>query len=197
MMVMNLVERVKRVILTPKAEWSVIETEPTSVMDLYRNYIMIVAAIPPIANFLGTWLFGASRGALGTVEAPFFGGLVHAVVQYGLSLPLVYVVALAMSNIAPMFEGEKNDLNGLKLAAYSLTPAWVAEVFGLVPGLRWLDFLGLYGLYVFYLGVSKMTKCREEYADVFTGAALFVAIVAASLHAALVYLIAPWPSFSA
>lgn len=194
---MNLVERAKGVILNPKGEWSAIEAEPTSALDLYRNYIMILAAIPAIANFLGNWLFGFSRGQLGTVHTSFLGGLGRAVLQYSLTLPLIYLVALAISHLAPSFEGRKNDLNALKLVAYSYMPAWLAGAFGLIPGLRWLDVLGLYGLYVFYLGVPRMMKCREDYADVFTAAALALGIVAAALHAGIVHLIAPWSSISA
>ncbi len=191
---MDLVERVKRIILTPKNEWTTIEATPTSVQDLYRNYIMILAAIPAIANFLGNWLFGYSRGSDGIVHATFFGGLFRAILQYGLSLPLVYLVAMAISRLAPSFEGESDDLRALKLVAYSYTPVWLAEIFGLVPGLRWLDVLGLYGIYIFYVGVARMTRSREDYADVYTTAALAVSLAAAFIHGAIVHLLAPTAS---
>lgn len=193
----DIIARAKRIILTPKQEWAAIEAEPISAIDLYRNYIVVLAAIPPIANFLGNWLFGYSRGSDGIVHATFFGGLFRALLQYGLTLPLIYLVAMAISRLAPSFEGKSDDLRALKLIAFSYTPVWLAEIFGLIPGLRWLDFLGLYGVYLFYVGVARMTRSREEYSDVFTAAALVIALIAAFLHGAIVHLIVPSSSIAA
>lgn len=192
-----IVERTKRIVLTPNKEWAIIEAEPISVKDLYRNYIMILAAIPAVANFLGNWLFGYARGSDGTVHTTFFGGLFRALLQYGLGLPVIYLVAMAISRLAPSFEGKRDDLRALKLVAFSYTPVWLAAIFGLVPGLRWLDVLGLYSVYLFYVGVSRMTRSREEYSDVFTATALVVGLAAAFLHAAIVHLIVPTASISA
>lgn len=187
----ELVERVKRILLTPKSEWAAIEAEPMSVQEIYRNYIVILAAIPAVANFLGNWLFGFSRGSDGIVHATFFGGLFRAILQYGLSLPLIYLVAMAISRLAPSFEGKSDDLRALKLIAFSFTPVWLAEIFGLVPGLRWMDVLGLYGIYLFYVGVARMTQSREDYADVYTAAGLAISLAAAFLHGAIVHVLAP------
>jgi hypothetical protein len=191
---MNLITRVKGLILTPEKEWSVIESEPMSIRSLYLHYIVFLAAIPPFAGFLGVWLFGFSRGPLGEAHVTFTGGLLRAVAQYGLSLPMIFVVAFVISMVAPSFDGQTNDSRALALAAYSFTPAWLAEVFGLAPGFRWLDVLGLYGVYVFYLGAPRMLKCPKANADVLTLVALFVTIAAGALHAFLVRQIAPLPA---
>jgi hypothetical protein len=44
----------------------------------------------------------------------------------------------------------------MKLAVYSMTPAWLAGVFALIPGLGFLRILGLYSLYVFWLGLPVL-----------------------------------------
>jgi hypothetical protein len=188
---MDLKDRVKRIILTPKSEWDAISAAPIGVSDLYRNYIVILAAIPAIANFLGNWLFGYARAGEGVVHVTFFGGLWRALAQYAVGLPLIYLVALGISRLAPHFEGESDDLRAFNLVAFSYTPVWLAEAFGLVPGLRWLDVLGLYGVYIFYIGVSRMMRSRPDYSDVYTAAGLGIGVVAAFLHAAIVHLVAP------
>jgi hypothetical protein len=188
---MNLVRRVKGLIFAPDAEWAVIETENAGVGELYRHYIIFLAAIPPFASFLGVWLFGYSRGSLGEAHVTFFGGLVRAIAQYCVSLPMIFVVAFVLSSAAPTFDGRTNDARALALAAYSYTPAWLAEIFGLVPGFRWLDILGFYGLYLFYLGAPRMLRCPKGNADVLTLVALVVSIAAGVLHAYIVRLIAP------
>lgn len=188
----RLLDRVKRITLSPKTEWDIIEQESTSVFDLYRHHIMILAAVPAIANFLGNWLFGFSR-ASGWVHMSFTGSFTRALVQYALTLPMIYLVALVVSKAASSFEGKQNDLNALKLVAYSYTPAWLAGVFGLIPGLRWLDFLGLYSVYLFYVGVARLMKCREDYVDVYTLTAAVAGLVAAGAHGLIVHFIAPAP----
>ena len=82
---MNLMRRVKGLILTPDAEWAVIETEEMSIGELYRRYIIYLAAIPPLASFLGVWLFGYSRGALGEAHVTFGAGTIsgdHAILRH-------------------------------------------------------------------------------------------------------------------
>ena len=54
--------------------------------------------------------------------------VVQAVVQYGLSLAMVYVLALVIEALAPNFGGERDKTKAFKVAAYSYTPGWVAGV---------------------------------------------------------------------
>ena len=46
---MALVDRVKNILLTPRTEWSAIAGETATVQGLYTGYIMILAAIGPVA----------------------------------------------------------------------------------------------------------------------------------------------------
>ncbi len=182
----DLISRVKGLILTPQKEWETIETERTSVIDLYRRYIVILAAIPPFASFLGAWLFG-SRG----LHPTFTAGLFRAAVQYLLSLPALFAVAFVISMAAPFFDGKSDDRRALTLAAYSYTPAWLAAAFGLIPGLRFLDVLGFYGIYVFSLGLNRMMRVPKDNLDVFTLVSLFLTVAMGALHAWIVSAIAP------
>jgi len=45
---MNLVDRIKNILLQPKSEWAAIEREPGDAGYLFSNYVAIVAAIPPV-----------------------------------------------------------------------------------------------------------------------------------------------------
>jgi hypothetical protein len=74
---------------------------------------------------------------------------------------MVYVMALIIDALAPTFQGQKNHPNALKLAVYSMTPAWLAGVFSLIPGLRPLSILGLYGLYLLRVGLPPLMKVPQ------------------------------------
>src|SRR5438094_6626062 len=112
---MALVDRVKRILLTPKQEWPVIETEPATPGSLYTGYAIPLAAIPALAGFIGLSLVGISMLG-GRIQAPIGTGLTWAAVQYCGSLIGVYVLALIINGLAPSFGGTKNQTQALKVA---------------------------------------------------------------------------------
>lgn len=174
---MNIIARVKEILLTPKAAWPVIETEATSTAALYTQYIMILAAIQAVAGFIGMSLFGVSAMGV-TVRIPLVTGLVQMVLGYGLALVMVYVMALIADALAPKFGGQKNTMNALKLIAYSGTAAMVGGVFAIIPALGILTLIaGLYSLYLLYLGVPTLMKVPQEKALPYTVVLVVCAIV--------------------
>jgi len=54
----TLIERVKNIIMDPQSEWIKIEAEQTTIITLFKEYILILAAIPAVCGFIGTVLFG-------------------------------------------------------------------------------------------------------------------------------------------
>lgn len=174
---MNITERIKGILLRPKEEWPVIAGETTSVAELYQNYIFILAAIGPVASFIGMSLFGVGLPGGGTFRVPIARGIASAVVQYGLTLAGVYVLAYIIDALAPNFSGEKNFGQAFKLAAYSYVPGWLAGIFMLIPALGFLAILGLYGLYLLYLGLPVLMKSPQEKSTGYTIAVVVTAIV--------------------
>jgi len=151
---MALVDRVKNILLTPKTEWPVIAGEAATTQSIYVGYVMILAAIGPIAMAL-------RGGVVGTTAA---------LLAYAISLGITYLLALIVDALAPTFGGEKNFLQSLKLVAYSYTAAWLAGIFQLLPFLGGVIGLlaAIYAFYTFYLGVPVMKKCPGEKAVAYT-----------------------------
>ena len=56
----KLIARTQAILVTPKTEWPVIASEPETVANLYKNYAMVLAAIPAIAGFIKGSLIGFS-----------------------------------------------------------------------------------------------------------------------------------------
>jgi hypothetical protein len=173
---MALMDRVKNILLHPLEEWQVIDAEPTTPAELYKEYILPLAAIGPVATTIGSLAFGYHafgmnyRPAIGTV-------LSAAIVTYLLTLGGVYVLALIIDALAPNFGGTANQVQALKVAAYSSTASWVAGIFGLIPALGWLGILGLYSLYLLYLGLPVLMKAPADKAAGYTGVVIIAAIV--------------------
>ena len=173
---MALIERVKRILLTPKEEWQVIDTEPATPASLYTGYILPLAAIGPIAQVIGYSVFGVSF--LGTTyRTPIGSAITGAIVSYVLMLIGVYVLALVIDGLAPTFNGSRNQIQALKVATYSSTASWLAGIFTAVPGLRVLGILGLYSLYLLYLGLPVLMKSPADKALGYTVVVIIAAIV--------------------
>jgi hypothetical protein len=173
---MNLVERVKRILLSPRTEWEVIDTEPTTTSDLYTKYVAPLAAIGPIAQLIGYSVFGMTVFGT-TYRVPIGSGITTAIITYVLTLASTYILALIIDALAPTFNGQRSQIQALKVAAYSSTAAWVAGIFALIPGLRILGILGLYSVYLLYLGLPVLMKSPRDRALAYTAVVLIAAIV--------------------
>jgi Yip1-like protein len=174
---MDVVARAKNILVTPKTEWQVIQAEPTSVEDIYRDYLVYIAAVPAIAGFIGSSLVGQTLPIIGVIRIPVIAGLFSAVLSFVLALAGVYLLALIIDRLAPTFEGVPSFLNAFKLSAYSATPAWLAGIFAIIPSLGALAIVGLYSLYLLYVGLPILMRTRPEKSLGYVIAVMVAAIV--------------------
>ena len=174
---MNLVERVRQLLLSPRTEWEVIDAESTTPAALYTGYVMPLAAIGPIAQVIGYTVFGITVPFLGTFRVPIGSAVTTAIVTYILTLIGTYLLGLIIDGLGPTFGAQRNQIQALKVAAYSSTAAWLAAVFALVPGLRPLQILGLYSAYLLYLGLPTLMKAPRDKAMGYTVVVILGSIV--------------------
>lgn len=159
----GLIERVKRILVSPKTEWPVIAAEPRTARDIYFGYVAPLAAIGVIASFIGTTMFGVSVPLLGTIRTPIVPALVGAILHYLLTFLGVFVVAMIVDALAPTFGGQKDPVRALKVTAYSFTASWVAAIVTIIPLLGIIAVIaGLYGLYLLYLGLPVLMRNPED-----------------------------------
>ena len=163
----KLIARIKNIVLTPKTEWPVIAAEPGTVPELYKNYIIYVAALTPVATFIGLVLFGIQIPFLGTVHVGFFSALTQMILGYAVSLGMTFVMALIINALAPSFGATANQVQALKAAAYSYTAVWVVGVLNILPGLGFLVGLlviaaAIYSIYLMYLGLQHTMMSPQD-----------------------------------
>ncbi len=169
--------RIRGILLGPRKEWPVIEGEQTTTSALYVGWIVPLAAIGPIASFVGMSIFGISLPFAGHYRIPIASGVAGAFAHYIGALVGVYVLAVIIDVLAPKFGGQSNRLQALKVAAYSSTAAWIAAIFGLIPAIAILGIVGLYSLYLLYLGLPVLMKSPAERSTGYTVVVVLVAIV--------------------
>jgi hypothetical protein len=149
---MNIVERAKNILLTPKTEWETIEKEDGDPQSLLVKYVIPMILIGTVASFFGHYHIWESVKY----------GLAAAVSTLATGIISYYVSIYVIDALAPSFESEKNINQSAKLVAFSSTAAWLAGIFNIVPRLAFLGIVGLYSIYLFYLGLGPLKKTHED-----------------------------------
>ncbi len=166
----------------PKKEWEQIKAEETTVPNILIGYVAPLAAIPPVCDLIGQTAFNAA------LQVDFGQAVIRTVVTWLVSIGLVFFLGVLINVVADNFEADKDDLAAQKIAAYSLTPAFLSGVFSLWPPLWWLSLFALAAMvYLMFRGLPILMRAPEEtalgYAATVTIAAMVGGIVLFSLAA--------------
>jgi len=159
---MNPARRAKAMMLDPLAEWARVERETGDPAFVLSRYVAVLALIPAVFGFIGTSLIGVIVPGAGAVRTALFDGLFGAIFGYVMACATVLVLGLIVDLAAPLFGGRRDFDSAFKLAVYSFTPVWLAGVFLVLPGLRFLMLSGFYGAYVLWLGLPRLIKVPEQ-----------------------------------
>ena len=183
---MDLQQRVVNILTKPKEEWGVIASEPTDLPTLYREYIILLAAIPAICRFVGLTLIGVPTFLAGYLRIGFLTGLVHLIVGYVLSLISIFIAAFIVEKLAPIFQSKGDLVQSLKMVAYASTPVWLAGVLSLYPPLSALRLIaGIYAIYLYYLGLPGVMQTPPDKVIPYMIASALVIIVVSVVTASI------------
>ena len=186
---MELFNRIKSILFNPNEEWIIIEAENkhhTKVLP----YLLILALIPAAAIFFDYWwqwysdierLIGLMRKA--SIEHQHLreslGGHISVIkdsypfsVQLGIVkivkiLVLIvggaYIAATVINLFSEQFGLQKDFNRSFSLVAYSFTPLCIAGVlYAYAPLSHLVPYIGLYGLYLLYIGVKSLLNPPAE-----------------------------------
>lgn len=90
---MAVIDRIRGIVTEPAHEWSSIAAEPATAMSVYTGWILMLAAIGPVAMLFGYSELGVSWALRVAVSA------------YVTALVVPAVLALIVDVIAPSFGG--------------------------------------------------------------------------------------------
>jgi hypothetical protein len=160
----GIINRIKNILLTPKSEWPIIAAEPSSIGQLYIGYVVPLTAWATLMSLLRLTLIGTRLPFGSLVRTPLAAGLGLAAWTFVGSFIGLFLVGLIVNLLAPTFGGTRYQTGALKVAAYSLTPAYMGSVLALSPVLpSLLQFIVLcYGLYVLYLGLPVVMRAPPD-----------------------------------
>jgi hypothetical protein len=159
---MNVARRARAILADPVREWAAIESEPGDPAYVLSRYVTVLALVPAVFSFIGACIVGVILPNAGIVRAPLFNGLFGAILGYVLSCAIVLILGILINLVAPLFGGRRDFDSAFKLAVYSFTPAWLAGIFLVLPGLQFLTLTGLYGAYILWLGLPRLIRSPER-----------------------------------
>ncbi|MCR6721155.1 MAG: YIP1 family protein [Chitinophagaceae bacterium] len=158
---MNLIDRARNILLTPKPEWEKINQEKADIPSIIFSYILPLAALAAIAAFIGYSFIGETRGIF-KVKSTNLG--IYFALRFLLgAVASVFLSAFIIDTLAPTFNAEKNLDKTFQLVAYSYTASLVGGLFAILPAIAIVGLIaGIYGFYLLYLGLPVMKKAPED-----------------------------------
>ncbi|MDR2809423.1 MAG: YIP1 family protein [Tannerellaceae bacterium] len=181
---MEILERTKALLLKPKEEWEVIEAENASHEKVFFGHLLILALIPAAALFFHYWWEWHSKLqeaiqifttiaaedeamqenledviAITKVLLPLnaISGIIDAAIEFVIIVAGAYVSAVILNALSDNFGVQKDFNRAFTLVAYSYTPLCVAGLLNIYPPLiPIVPYIGLYGIYLFYIGVKPI-----------------------------------------
>jgi hypothetical protein len=146
----GLIDRVKNILLTPKAEWARIGPEPADVGKLYVGYALPLLALAAICSFIGMAFIGLPFVG----HLPLMWALTDAISKIVMGFITLFITAFIANALAPTF-GSKQDMGQAhKLVVYGSTAGMLAGVLAIFPPLAVLAIVGgIYSIVLIYFGL--------------------------------------------
>ena len=154
---MNLVERARNILFTPKTEWNVVAGESATIGSLLTSYVIPLSLIPLLTSLINMaiWL-----GPLMGIR--YF--IMVAIRSFATSILTYVITTYVVDVLAVNFRSERNINRSAQLVAYASTGYWVASILGVIPFLGWLAVIAgiSYSVFLMYLGVGPLKKTPED-----------------------------------
>src|SRR6185312_12009224 len=149
----GLIDRVKNILLTPKAEWARIGPEPADVGRLYIGYALPLIALSAICGFIGSALIGLPL--IGRL--PMVWALSQAIFNVAVQLICLFVMAFIANALAPSFGSKQDQGQAHKLVVYGSTAGMLAGVLAIFPPLAILGLVAaIYSIVLLYQGLPAV-----------------------------------------
>ncbi len=147
-----LYHRTKYFIINPGKAWEVVHREERPMKFVRGSFFLPLIILVTISAFLGSMFF------INTTLKPMYSVL--AAVNTFLFLYLgVYGSAFVVREIMRAMDLGHDFLVAFKLVAYSMAPIFLSlTVSRLFESLLFINVLGLYGLYIFWIGMEVMVN---------------------------------------
>lgn len=164
-----IVARIKNILMEPDQEWDVIKREELTVAQVYTRYLLIAAAVPALAHFVGQIISVYSTLPIAQMPIGVSKAVGRVALYYALWLGSVHTTAFLINQLAYTFRSMPKLTDAVKLAGFAWVAVWAAGILLVVPMLRQLLVLALfYAIYILHLGLPKLMATPHDKVIPFT-----------------------------
>ena len=183
----TLLNRIYNILIHPKDEWLAIKDEPATHREIFK-YAASLAAIPPLAAMAGSILF--NRNIRESALAFSISSLMMTnMIWYGMYILNVVITGMIIAAILSTADSRWSGLRGFTIAAYSFTPLSLAGFSAVMPYLGWTLYPAiLYGIYLIYLGITRLAEIPKKKAAWFALSSFSAAAIILGIMNLLEYL---------
>ena len=164
----------------PQREWKAIRKERCTISHCYYSHVLILAAIPAVAGFIGTTYVGWSV-AREAHKLTFQSALQISLLFYLTMLVAVFTVGKLIQWMGQTYGACQSLAQSISLAGYTATPLFLFGIMLVYPLLWLILLLGLpvlaYSVYLLYTGVPVMMGISRERGFLFASAVMAVGLV--------------------
>ena len=172
---MRFLTRCRKILFSPVAEWGRIGQESVTARSLLTGFVIPMSLVPAVASYIGYGFVGVS-GLRFRVRGLYWGSAM-AIDSFVTSLAVYWLGTYIVDGVGIGLGSKRNVGRSAQLVAYSYTPAWIAGIFYLWPSLHRLIALGLYGIYLFYVGIPVLKPGPGEHRVTYTFISAILIIV--------------------
>ncbi|MBI3545268.1 MAG: YIP1 family protein [Gammaproteobacteria bacterium] len=166
----------------PESEWKTIRKENCTIGRCYCSHVLLLAAIPPLAGYIGTTQVGWQIARREIHKLTPDSALLIALLSYLTILVAIFSIGKLIQWMGQTYGAKQSLPQCIALAAYTATPLLLTGIMLVYPVL-WLNLLiGLpalaYSVYLLYTGVPIVMGIKKERGFLFSSAVLAVGLVA-------------------
>ena len=151
-----LYHRTKYFIINPGKAWDVVHRENRPMQFVRGSFFLPLIILVTVSAFLGSGLF------INTTLKPMYSVL--TAINTFLFLYLgIYASAFVVKEIMKAMDLGNDFVVAFKLVSYSMAPIFLSlAISKLFESLLFINVLGLYGLYILWLGMEEMVNPPEH-----------------------------------
>lgn len=155
----GLIDRVKNMLLTPKAEWARIAAETPDQNKLFVGYALPLLALGAVCGLIGATVIGMPF--IGRL--PIVWALTNAAFTLVVGLVSLFVSAVIANALAPTFGSRQDMGRAQQLIVYGSTASMVAAVLTIFPPLGILAIVGgIYSIVLIYFGMPFVMNTPSD-----------------------------------
>lgn len=152
----SIIKRTSNIIIKPDEEWKVISQENTNKSAVLLGYALPYIIVIAITSAAGSFIFSFGFFSISYI-------VISSVFAFVVPFAGIFISSYIINALAPGFGSTSNIDNAFKLVIYSYTAFFLASIItGLFPALFFIGIVGLYSFYIFWLGFTPMMKTPDD-----------------------------------